>query len=146
MRKATLIVLMSAFFGSFGPATPAAAAQPGCVDLLRDCSADAELLTSICGPGVHTLSSPVSDNISYVVFGPDVQKVTLTECGTSEQFVITGDTNLCELDGTNDNVCAIEITIALSPARAPSMGAAGLGLIMFALLTIGVIRLRRRST
>lgn len=145
MRQATLIVLMSAFFGSFALANPAAAAQPGCVDLLTDCSADAGLLASVCGPGVHTLSPPVSDNISYVVFGRNVQRVTLTECGTGAQFVITGDTNLCGLDDTNDNVCAIEIASGPSPAPAPSMGGAGLGLLTFALLTIG-IRLQRRST
>ena len=144
MRKAALIVLMSAFFGSFAAANAAAVAQPGCVDLLTDCFAGAELLESVCGPGLHTLSSPVSDNISYVVFGPGVQKVTLTQCRTGATFVITGDTNLCGLDETNDNVCAIEIAIAPA-AAAPSMGGAGLGLIMFALLTLGGLRLRRRS-
>jgi len=144
MRTATLIVLISAFFGSFAPANAAAVAQPGCVDLLTDCFAGAELLESVCGPGVHTLSSPVSDNISYVVFGPGVQQVTLSKCGTDERFVITGDTNLCDLDETNDNVCAIEIAIA-PPAAAPSMGGAGLALISFALLTLGGLRLRRRS-
>jgi hypothetical protein len=87
----------------------------------------------------------VSDNISYVVFGPGVQKVTLSECRTGATFVITGDTNLCDLDDTNDNVCSIEIAIA-QPQGAPSMGGAGLGLIIFALLTLGGIRLRRRST
>jgi hypothetical protein len=85
----------------------------------------------------------VSDNISYVVFGPGFQNVTLSQCTTGATFVITGDTNLCGLDETNDNVCAIEIAIA--PAAAPSMGGAGLGLIMFALLTLGGLRLRRRS-
>ena len=91
------------------------------------------------------MSPPVSDNISYVVFGPGVQKVTLSKCGTDETFVITGDTNLCGLDETNDNVCAIEIAIGPTSAAAPSMGGAGLGLISFALLILGGLRLRRRS-
>jgi hypothetical protein len=144
MRRATLIVLMSAFFGSFAPAGPAAAAQPGCVDLLTDCFAGAGLLTSVCGPGVQPLSSPVSDNISYVVFGSGVQNVTLTECGSGAKFVITGDQSLCELDDTNDNVCAIELTIGQTSA-APALSGAGLGIIILALLTMGGIRLRRRS-
>ena len=141
MRRATLIALISAFFGSLAAVSPAAAAQPGCVDLLTDCFAGAGLLTSVCGPGVQTLSSPVSDNISYVVFGPGVQKVTLTECGTGALFVITGDTDLCELDDTNDNICAIELTIA-QPSAAPALTGAGLGLITLGLLTLGLIRLR----
>jgi hypothetical protein len=145
MRRTTLIVLLSAFFGSFAAASPAAAAQPGCVDLLTDCFAGAGLLTSVCGPGVQTLSPPVSDNISYVVFGPGVAKVTLTECGTGAKFVITGDQSLCELDDTNDNVCAIEIAVG-QPSAAPTLSGAGLGLIALALLIMGGIRLRRRST
>lgn len=144
MRRATLIVLTSAFFGSFA-ASPAAAAQPGCVDLLTDCSPGTGLLTSVCGAGVQTLSPPVSDNISYVVFGPGVAKVTLTECGTGAKFVITGDQNLCDLDDTNDNVCAIEITVG-QPSAAPIMGGSGLGIITLALAILGGVRLRRRST
>ena len=144
MRRVTLIVLMGAFLGSFAAANAAVAAQPGCVDLLTDCFPGSGLLESICGPGVHTLSPPVSDNISWVVFGFGVQKVTLTQCSTGAKFEITGDTDLCSLDDTNDNVCAIELEIAPT-SGAPTLAGAGLGLLIVALLTIGCIGLRRWS-
>jgi len=146
MRRATLIVLVSAVCGSFPVPHPAAAGEPDCVALLADCSAGSELLDTVCGPGVHTLTSPVSDSISYVVFGPAVKKVTLTECGTGTKFVITSDASLCDIDDTNDNTCAIEIATVLSRPAAPAMGGAGLGLMSLALLALGGMRLRRRSS
>jgi hypothetical protein len=144
VSKATVVVLMSAICGSLALVNPAAATQAGCVDLLTDCNPDAALLETVCGPGVHHLVPPVSSNISFVVFGPTVVRAILTECGTGATTVLTNSDLLCGIDDFNDNTCAIEIATAGSPA--PSLGRAGLGFVIFALLSIGVIGVRRRPT
>lgn len=123
-------------------ARSAVAAPRGCVDLLYDCTFGSQILNTICGLGVHTLSSGDSHAISGVVFGPGVGAVTLTKCSNNATQVILGDTILCSLgDGsTNDNVCQIEIA---ARAPAPSMTYAGLLILGLALMSAGVWRQRR---
>ena len=145
VRAASVVV----FVGSLVLVRSAVAAQPGCVDLLVDCDASSPLLATICGAGPHDLSQiptnlghggTVAQNISFVVFGANVQSVTLTRCAAGGTTVITGDTNLCEVADANDNVCQIELA-----TPAPSLNSFGLALLLLMLLAVGVHRSRRRA-
>ena len=86
-----------------------------CIDVLLDCDAGSQVIDRLCGPGSHVLGQFVSDNISYVIFGDSVQGVVLHNCD-SRELTITGDTNLCALEGGccgsprwNDEICSIDI-------------------------------------
>ncbi len=136
---AALVIVLAAVVLPQG----ASAAPADCVDILVNCAPDSTLLTTVCGKGLQELSGNVATNISFVVFGPDVQAATLIQCGTGAAITITQSTDLCGLSGRwNDNVCAISLTLSLGAA--PAMSSVGLMLLGIVLFAGGVVALRRR--
>jgi hypothetical protein len=94
-----------------------------CVRVLLHCDPNSEEILTLCGPGPHDISANtfVNTNISYLDFTGGFTGANLTKCrlggGSPDTVTITGDTNLCELQGGccddptryNDNVCMIEL-------------------------------------
>jgi len=142
MRPLICAVVTVAFIGSFVLPASGKGIPADCVDLLRDCNPDASSLGIVCGFNPHMLVPPVSNNISFVVFGPGVGSVTLVQCGTGLMTVLTGGTDLCSLNGDwNDNVCEILIHPIIP---SPSLNPTGLSLLVLMLLAGGILALRRR--
>ncbi len=129
---------------AFALARGASAAPTDCVDVLHDCDPTSSLLTTVCGTTLQTLSGDVASNISFVVFGPNVQSATLIQGGTGARITITQSTDLCDLSGAwNDNVCALSLTLSNPPA--PALSHVGLALLCVALCGVGAVALRRRT-
>ncbi len=122
----------------------ASAVPAGCVDILTDCDANSSLLTTVCGTGLQELSGDVASNISFVVFGANVQSATLIQCGSGKSITITQSTNICDLgDDWNDNICALSLT--LSESTAPALRPGALVLLSLLLFVGGMVALRRRT-
>ena len=88
----------------------------GCVDILHACSSGSWSMQRVCGAGDHTLTPFARDNASYILFGPNVNGVILTQDGTGATTTITSSTNLCSLPGGccsagrwNDEIASVSL-------------------------------------
>ncbi len=121
-------------------ARPAGAQAPGCVDVLVDCEVNSAVLQTVCG----LTATPIQPGIaSFVRFGPGVRSVLLTQCGTGATLLITGNTNLCDISGWNDELC--EVHILSVGAGAPALNRFGLIVLFLLLSAFGMFTLWRRT-
>ena len=147
MRTSLCAASMTIFLVGVLLPSVTSAAPGGCVDLLTDCAPNSSVLTTVCGNGFHDLTplgAGVTENVSFVVFGPGVQSATLFHCGTGATITITQSTNVCDLGDTwNDNVCVVSLTI---PTAAPAISGVVLTVLSALLFAGGIAVLRRRRT